>query len=111
LQLAADGIIVFPLVRTQTVSAIFESVSGVGKITTAFIAQSIQRAVTENATEGFGICSGVAGEILACLMLEKIIVRHRLFLTIVYMDYTISILYATVSCVNILISGQIIICV
>ena len=63
--------------RSETPGAILYTFFGVTKITAAAVAQSVQRAKAEQATEFFRICIFVAGKIFAVSVLEKIMTSHR----------------------------------
>jgi hypothetical protein len=63
-------------VGQQTVGAILDAVFQVSKVTAAVITQAVQRAIAEQAAEGFRVRTPVAGKIFAFLILKEIIVRH-----------------------------------
>lgn len=65
----------------QAGRAVLYSFFGIGEIASAGAAKAVQRAITEQAVEGIGIGTGVAGEILTIPVLEKIIVCHKSLLT------------------------------
>ena len=58
--------------------AILDAGVGVLKFPAASISQTVQRAITEQATECLRIGAFVAGEILTLPMLEKVIIWHDL---------------------------------
>ena len=55
---------------------ILNALWGVGKVAAALVAQGVEGAVAEDAGEGLRVCAGVAGEVFAVKVLEKI-VGHR----------------------------------
>ena len=76
----ADGAVIFPAVGLQALGAVLDAIFRVCKAAAAFVAQGIQGAVAEQTAEGFRVSALMAREIFALLVLEKIIVRHSLFL-------------------------------
>ncbi len=65
---SGNGVIVFPQMRIQALTAIFISIRKIGELSSALIAQNIQRAVAKQAVEIMRVRPGVAREIFAAMM-------------------------------------------
>ena len=75
-QLFANTAVVFPAVGAQTAGAVLDSFFIIGKATAAVIPQGIQGAIAKQAAEPLRIRPGMAGKILAFLVLKKNIMAH-----------------------------------
>ena len=72
-----DGIIVLSAMGSEAIGTVLNSLFGIGKIASAPVTQRIERTVAEQAAEPLGICAGMAGKILASLILNKIVICHK----------------------------------
>ena len=81
-QFFQDLFVVFPPVWLQAVGAILDPLLGICKITSAIFSQRIQRTVAKQTAKTFRVCAGVAGKILACFILEIVIIGHCMHLRI-----------------------------
>ena len=61
----------------QAIGAILNTTLRIGKAAAAAISQGIQGAIAKQAAEFLRVSTGMAGKILALLMLEKIVICHR----------------------------------
>lgn len=75
--LCTDGVIIFPLMRSQAGGAVFDALFGVAVIAAAFVAQAVQRAVAEQAAKAFRIGGWVAGKIFTLFILKEIVMCHN----------------------------------
>ena len=74
--LGHDLIIVLPLVGDQAVGAILDAVLGIGEIAAAFVTQSIQGAIAEQATKAGFVGYLMTGEVFTFFILKKVVVGH-----------------------------------
>ena len=70
--------IALPLVGAQALGAVLDAGFGVDEITATIVAQGVEGAVAEDAGEGLRVGILMAGEVFALLVLEKIIVGHKI---------------------------------
>ena len=73
-------LVVFPDMRPQTVGAVLDAGFCIEKTAATLISKTIQRAIAEQAAEGFRIRTGMAGKILAFPVLKKIVICHSILL-------------------------------
>ena len=78
IHLTGYGFVILPAVGFEAVGTVLDALFGVAEAAAALISQAIKGAVTEQPAEGFRVCAGVAREIFALLMLEKIVICHFL---------------------------------
>ena len=71
-----DRIVALPSVGAQAIEAVLDTGFGVGVIAAAVFAQGVEGAVAEDAGEGLRVCTGVAGEVFAGFVLEKVVIWH-----------------------------------
>ena len=77
LHLIADGAIILPPVGTQAPGAVLDAIADITEAAPAPVAQSVQRAVAEQAAEALRVSPLVTGEVLAFLILKKIVMTHE----------------------------------
>lgn len=65
------------LMGPQAIGAVLDAVFGVDEIAAAVFAQGVEGAVAEDAAKSLRVCSGVAGEVFTCLVLEKVVIGHK----------------------------------
>ena len=75
-ELAKNQPVIFPFVGDQTVRAVLDSFGGIFKVTAAFVAQRVQRAVAKQSAESFGIGAFMTGKIFAFPVLIEIVMAH-----------------------------------
>lgn len=78
LQSCTDTFVLFGIVRAQAIGAILNAIGRICKIAATVLAQSIQRAVAEQAIKSLRVSAFVAGKIFAGLILEKCRIFHSI---------------------------------
>ena len=71
-----DQIVILPAMGDPAMGAILDALFCVAEIAAAFVPQGIQRTIAEQTAEGLRVRTGMAGKILALLVLEKVIMWH-----------------------------------
>lgn len=72
--------VIIPDMGLQAVGAILDAGFCIGEAPSAFVPKAVQRAVAEQAAEGFRICTGMTGKILTFPVLKKIVIGHNILL-------------------------------
>ena len=75
--LIQDGFVAFALMGAQAMAAILDAIVQILEIAAAAVPQAVQGAIAEQAAEFLRVCPFMAREILALLILKKIVVCHR----------------------------------
>ena len=64
----------------QAAGAVFDAIVCIREVAATAVTQGIQGAITEHATKGFRVCTGVAGKVVTVTVLKKIIWHIETFL-------------------------------